>query len=174
MRKPIDIGGVRFGRLVAIRDSGERHNTEAVWECACDCGGAALVPGSRLRNGHTKSCGCYRKARLGDATRTHGLSKSPEYVMFYDARKRARQFGVPLRIKPTDITIPNQCPVLGIPLVAGGERDSAPSLDRLIPSNGYVPGNVRVISFRANRIKSDATASELRSIIAYMEGSCAT
>lgn len=42
-------------------------------------------------------------------------------------------------------------------------------LDRLVPSKGYVKGNVRWISRRANRIKSDATIDELKKILKYME-----
>lgn len=42
-------------------------------------------------------------------------------------------------------------------------------LDRLVPSKGYVKGNVRWISRRANRIKSDATIDELKKILKYVE-----
>lgn len=44
------------------------------------------------------------------------------------------------------------------------------SLDRIVPSLGYVPGNVAVISHRANRIKSDATADELRAVADWLDG----
>lgn len=50
----------RCGRLVvAIAGKGSRG--EYLWDCLCDCGGRAVVPGSRLRRGDTSSCGCYRK-----------------------------------------------------------------------------------------------------------------
>ena len=52
------------------------------------------------------------------------------------------------------------------------ERDRTPSLDRFVPNLGYVKGNIRVISFRANRLKSDATIDEMRQVLAYMEGPC--
>ncbi len=45
-----------------------------------------------------------------------------------------------------------------------------PTLDRIIPSRGYVRGNIAVISFRANFLKRDATLDELRKIIRYIEG----
>jgi len=177
MRKPIDISGQRFGRLLVVEDSGERHNTEAVWACVCDCGCSAKVPGSRLRRGHTTSCGCYQRERrngMGDRTRTHGKSKTPQYMMFYDARKRAKSLGLPFDIKPEDIVLPDTCPVLGIKLASHGHKDSRPSLDRIDPQKGYVTTNIRVISFRANRIKADATVEELRAVLGYVEQSCAT
>lgn len=88
--------------------------------------------------------------------------------MFYDARKRAQRFDLPFDLDPEKIIIPTVCPVLGISL-DGITRDTTPSLDRMVPGLGYVTGNVRVISFRANRIKSDASGAELRAILAYME-----
>lgn len=63
-------------------------------------------------------------------------------------------------------------PCLG-PSACAGEgvrNDASPSLDKIIPSLGYVPGNVLVISWRANRIKCDATANELMLIANYYKG----
>ncbi|WP_145960516.1 hypothetical protein [Novosphingobium meiothermophilum] len=48
----------------------------------------------------------------------------------------------------------------------GGGANS-PSLDRIEPELGYVPGNTIVISNRANRLKSDATIDELRAIASF-------
>lgn len=45
----------------------------------------------------------------------------------------------------------------------------SPSLDRIKPELGYVKGNIRVISFKANSIKNDASIEELRQILQYME-----
>jgi hypothetical protein len=61
------------------------------------------------------------------------------------------------------IVIPSVCPVLGIPIVLGEQRsENSPSLDRITPELGYVPGNVRVISDKANRLKGDRTLSQLQ------------
>lgn len=85
-----------------------------------------------------------------------------EKRMYNSARWRARRKNVPFTIQLSDIQIPTHCPVLGIELTKGSKnRDTRPSLDRIEPSLGYVPGNVVVISLRANRIKNDATAHEL-------------
>lgn len=95
----------------------------------------------------------------------------PRTVMINMARMRARRDGVPFDLKKEDIIIPNICPVLGIPLKVGTrkEHDNAPSLDKKIPKLGYVKGNVRVISYRANRIKNDATIEELEKVLAYFK-----
>jgi hypothetical protein len=110
---------------------------------------------------------------MGQVFRKHGKSKTPQYCAFYDARKRSIEYSLPFDIEPEDIIIPETCPVLGVKLVSGGPRDNAPSLDRVIPELGYTRGNIRVISFRANRIKSDARIIDLEAVIKYIrEATC--
>lgn len=97
--------------------------------------------------------------------------------MLHAAKMRAREHCIPFSLMIADIPdIPNKCPVLGIPLAtkpyARGEvkrhRDESPSLDRIVNIRGYVKGNVRVISQRANRLKADATPMEMFLIAADM------
>lgn len=68
----------------------------------------------------------------------------------------------------TDVTIPELCPVLGIPMKinkgCSTSRDSSPSIDRFVPALGYVLGNVCVISLKANRIKNNGTPEELMAV----------
>lgn len=47
---------------------------------------------------------------------------------------------------------------------------NSPSLDKFKPALGYMPGNIAVISFRANQLKGDATLEELCGVIDYVEG----
>lgn len=65
-----------------------------------------------------------------------------------------------------------ECPIFHVPIsynhVGKGSVNSA-HLDRVIPSKGYVKGNVTWISGRANRIKYDATLEELKQIVEWME-----
>ncbi len=93
--------------------------------------------------------------------------------MLKNARRRAKDCGVPFSITEADCIVPAVCPILGIPLFRGkgqnGFSDNSPSLDRIIPELGYVPGNVCVISYRANRIKSDASRAELHAIADYID-----
>lgn len=71
-------------------------------------------------------------------------------------------------ISLNDIVIPEFCPILGIKLSASGQANNSPSVDRVNSTIGYVPGNVRVISMRANRLKDDGTIEEFEKIIQYM------
>jgi hypothetical protein len=88
------------------------------------------------------------------------------------SRMRAKKAGIPHDIDVTDVPMPEICPVLKIPLFVNPDRnwagacDNSPSIDQIVPRLGYVKGNVRVISFRANRLKCDATPEELELILA--------
>jgi len=97
--------------------------------------------------------------------------------LLYAARGRAKKAGFPCTITVDDIVIPEVCPVLGIPLfpsVGNGRKHPAlipnsPSVDRLDNDKGYTPDNIRVISMRANDIKSNATLDELEAVVAYVK-----
>jgi hypothetical protein len=91
--------------------------------------------------------------------------------MFHAAKVRAKKLGIEFTITPADIIIPERCPALGIPLVvsSGGPNDGSPSLDRLRPERGYVPGNVFVISHLANRIKNKSTPEQLTAVAAWVK-----
>lgn len=90
-------------------------------------------------------------------------------TMVSNAKQRAKRCGVPFDLTTDDIIIPDVCPVLGVPFVwGGGINDYTPSLDRMIPDLGYVKGNVAVISNLANRIKSNATASQVEKVLQYL------
>jgi hypothetical protein len=85
-------------------------------------------------------------------------------------KNRAKTNKIPFNLDITDIVVPDVCPVLGIPITYGFEKGrgfhpDGPSVDRLKPHLGYVKGNVRVISARANLLKSDATVDELERVL---------
>ena len=49
-------------------------------------------------------------------------------------------------------------------------QDDSATLDRVDNAQGYIKGNGRVISWKANKAKGCSTADELRKIIQYIEG----
>ncbi len=111
--------------------------------------------------------------RRGRANQARYRLRHPARTMLAAAKARAAKKGIEFSITVADITVPEVCPYLGLELVshAGtgqGQADS-PSLDRINPERGYVPGNVEVISLRANTLKGDATADELTMIATRLE-----
>ncbi len=75
-------------------------------------------------------------------------------------RQRALETGVEFSLRVSDIPFPEACPVLDIPLDYSS-LDNTPSLDRIDPTGGYTPSNVRVISHRANTLKNNGSWNEL-------------
>jgi hypothetical protein len=59
---------------------------------------------------------------------------------------------------------PKECPILGIKLKRGAGRlqSTSPSVDKIVPSKGYVRGNMQIMSHLANRMKNDATPKQLK------------
>lgn len=169
----IDLTGMRFGRLV-VASVALTKNKRTMWNVVCDCGSQATVTAGNLRRaGGTLSCGCLQKEANIKRCRTHGRSKSPEMRLYWLAKQRAKKKCISFDISPEDIVIPTSCPILGVPLKTSGERESwTASVDRIIPSLGYVKGNVWVISFRANAIKNDATVDELVAIVEAVRKKC--
>jgi hypothetical protein len=111
----------------------------------------------------------YRR-RVGHPIRQHswhGMTGSPEYWLLVHAKDRARRKGLAFNLDLVDIIIPRVCPVLGIVLRKAKKQcdDHSPSLDRIIPALGYIKGNVRVISYRANVLKNNATLEEFLLVV---------
>lgn len=170
MRKFIDLTGQTFGKLTVLeRVENDRHGN-ACWLCQCNCvdKNRVIVGSDKLRSGDTKSCGCYKSSRLI----THGMSKTPEYMMWMGAKRRAAKQGMDFNITMADIRIPVKCPVLNIPIIkgAGGDRYNKPTLDRIDNTKGYTKDNIAVISWKANTLKSDLSVDQIKKLPAYASG----
>lgn len=75
-----DLSGRRFGRWTAI--SGYVQGKTTFWTCRCDCGVEKGVAAYSLKCGDSKSCGCLNKENRHFNTRTHGMSKTPTYIVW--------------------------------------------------------------------------------------------
>ena len=96
---------------------------------------------------------------------------------FQEAKSRAQNKNVPFTVtlKYLREMAGDHCPVFGHKFVWGRSRlgkgkttGDSPSLDRIIPKLGYVPGNVVFISHNANRIKNNATEKELYAVADWL------
>lgn len=172
----IDLVGKRFGRLIVICRVENTKWNHSQWSCLCDCGNTKIIIGDSLRNDLTTSCGCYNKQRISETSKERfpdPISNKPEYILWQQAKTRAKKEHLPFDIEYTDIVIPKFCPVFSnveLKKNVGCPGDDSPSVDKIIPELGYVKGNICVISFKANSIKRDATIDEMRKILDYMEG----
>lgn len=95
-------------------------------------------------------------------------------LLWKNLKHSAKKRNIVFDLKLTDIDeigIPITCPILNIPLVFNREKvqDNSISFDRIDSTKGYTKDNVIVISYRANKIKSDATLDELKKIVNFYE-----
>jgi len=116
---------------------------------------------------------CTPCKKTAQATRyAENRRKAKSCAMLHRAKRRAKFKGLDFLITLADIEpIPDICPVLDLTLNwdrAGLPAGDSPSLDRIDNSLGYVPGNVMVISNRANMIKCDATAEEVQAVADWL------
>jgi hypothetical protein len=116
------------------------------------------IHGAKL---HRKSCRACNRAYM-NAYNAERRRHSPAREMWDRARKRAQRLGIAFQLPREAVVIPEVCPALGAPIGTSGPRTStSPSLDRIRPEEGYVLGNVRVLSDYANRLKGDLTLADL-------------
>lgn len=140
-------------------------------ETVCDyCGKDFFYTGGQSHFERHVNHFCSRKcSHLNQKLYNFNPLKDVRYRMLSGAKRRAKVKGFDFNLTLEDIpTIPKFCPVLGIELkvnIKAGPVDSSPSLDRIDNSRGYVKGNVRVISNRANTLKRDATVEELSLVL---------
>ena len=129
---------------------------------------------NRAKN-HYCSLECLIKANT-----IHGLAgkkinsgkQNERYQLWCQAKKRAKRKNLEFNLKPTDIPeIPKVCPILKIPIIIGNDKltDNSPTLERIDNNKGYIKNNILIISYKANRIKNNATLKELKMVVKFYE-----
>lgn len=91
-------------------------------------------------------------------------NNNPSKRLYHSIKNRAKKYGLEFNIEPSDIVIPEYCPLTGIKINTSsgvGRNRDCPSVDRIDNTKGYVKGNIRVVSDLGNRMKSDASKAEL-------------
>lgn len=107
-------------------------------------------------------------------TPLHSLWVARTYAV---CRSAAKRHGVPFSITRDEVSqlypADGLCPILKIPLSitfhgTQGPRNDSPSIMLLDRAKGYIPGNVVVTSFKANRLKNNATPAEILAISNFL------
>jgi hypothetical protein len=94
--------------------------------------------------------------------------------LLYNAKYRARDKNMKFSVTASDLgdwRSMIHCPILPW-IVLNWESnncsDNCPTIDRQDNTLGYVPGNVHIVSWRANSIKSNATDKEIIALAKYL------
>lgn len=151
MVAPAKLTGMRFGYLVVVERSESSPSGKTKWLCSCDCGATSVVFGCALTSGHTSSCGCVHRARLGKYSLTHGATAGYKRTKAYRSWLQIRRRCVKGGVKAFD-----RYGAVGVTMAAEWQEDfdaflahigPAPSekhsVDRIKNELGYEPGNVR-------------------------------
>lgn len=152
-----DIGGQRFGRLVAWEPTGEKRHGQQVWLCKCDCGNVKSVAIGQLseKPGGTKSCGCLVKE--APSSIKHGMTGKPVHNCWMNMLKRCRSETNPsykyygargIKVCDRWLDFQNFYADMGEPPFPGAE------IDRENPHGNYCPENCRWLSGYENKSRA--------------------
>jgi hypothetical protein len=153
--------GTKFWMLTYVADLPKVKNKGRRATFMCDCGTLKDIVIARVKEGHTKSCGCYRKQVMYNRQKTHGEAaikngcKTKEYNTWAGMIKRCNN--------PKDISYPHYGGK-GITVCERwlhsyenfledmGRRPSPRhSIDRKDNNKGYTPNNCKWSTFSEQR-----------------------
>lgn len=93
MPRKIDVViGDKFNRLTIIKDLGKRQvGSSGEYQYVlveCECGNKREMSFNDVRQGHSKSCGCYNVEKIKERMTKHGHSNTRLYRIWKDMRRR--------------------------------------------------------------------------------------
>lgn len=144
----VDLTGMRFGRLVAVRRTDRSTAGKSViWEVLCDCGMTHYASSGTLRSAHSQSCGCLRKEAVAAGLNyRHGAAGTKLYNVWKDmigrctrpTHKRYSYYG------GRGISVSERWRNSFDQFMADmGPRPEGKSIDRINNNGNYEPGNCR-------------------------------
>lgn len=140
----IEMAGHRFGHLIVTEFYGNKKDGTSLWSCLCDCGQFRVIPGTKLRAGLHKSCGCLSPKFTSDKLTTHGMSRTRTYRIWA---------GMLERVKPNNrkkhlyyekgITVCNRWKIFENFYADMGECPDDFTIERVDGKVGYKPSNCK-------------------------------
>lgn len=173
--------GDKFNRLTILGFTEPRsygtQNLRRFAICKCECGNITEVVPSKLKTGHTRSCGCLHKEIFSGNVTTHGLSDHPLYYVWRSMISRChnekddnyKNYG-----KRGIKVCPSWRENFEVFYTWAIDKDwkKGYHIDRKDRNGNYSPKNCKPIPARKNRekVKSDLrTALQLLNRIEYLE-----
>ena len=145
----------------------DRSKSDGLYPSCRDC--CKIADRERIRSPKRKLDNNRRNRKYYRGKRSDAYRKDPVKYLYDVAKDRAKALNLPFTIGISDIKLNEYCPILGTKLdVLTNNMETGMSLDKVDNTKGYVPGNIAIISRKANRLKGDGTITQFESIIKYM------
>ena len=181
MSARLDLAGRKFGKLSVISFS-HIEGKDSVWLCLCECGKESRHFGYKLKNGHTKSCGCLMREltckrnlnRRGVPNKPQNYAAFKKILGFYKSNAKLKGLEFSLTEDEFMDIITKPCfycekPPLKLSSTNTG-RLLYNGIDRIDNSRGYVLGNVLPCCTRDNKMRNVfLTVEETKVVVTALE-----
>jgi len=145
----VDLTGIKFNRLLVLRQIKYENKKKTYWECICDCGNKIIVQHGSLRSGNTQSCGCLSFDKLN----INKINKDRDYVLINriikNYKQRAKNKNIEFNLSREYFTelVRGNCYYCGeiasnILINKTGEIFNYNGIDRIDSNKGYIENNV--------------------------------
>lgn len=159
--------GQVFGRLTVVSYTGKKKSGQLTYECVCRCGRVIITQAGSLKDGNTRSCGCFKneisaarwKGTGPQKTIGHGLASRNALLCQYKRGARQRGHSWELTNEQFFLITKQNCYYCGtVPAqVKQSHSHNGPyvynGIDRLDSSVGYLVGNCVAACGSCNRAK---------------------
>jgi hypothetical protein len=154
--------GSKFNRFTVVRFHYKDERGRRFYLCKCECGTLKVVQGSALKDGHTKSCGCYGRDNKHAKLLPNNRSVINFLILQYKRHAKDRKIIFNLTFEEFEVIIRKSCYYCGLPPSNNAVTKNCKGflysgIDRVNSVFGYNIHNCVPCCSFCNRAKMDKT-----------------
>lgn len=162
-----DLTGQKFSKLFILEVIPTKIRGRTHYKCLCDCGNEKIIDGSKIKRGHTKSCGCLHKYVINEHKKLpKGVANRNALLGSYKGNAKHKDLPFSLSDEEAISIFESNCYYCGKAPYCIMERKNTngpyifTGIDRLDSSLGYTKENTVPCCSKCNYIKSDMSYKE--------------